>query len=176
EPARFHPKLQGRKLALERRYARAQRRKIDFGLAALVRNPDPAAQIDDSDLGESLGKIREKVPGFGPVRHVEYAAAGVGVQTDDAGPGAVHQRLELCRLGDGPSEFRMRPGGSNVMMMTPSESRVDAQEYFPAAEQLGPHLEGIQVVQRHMHAELATILLFAAGREVRREQHALRGE
>ena len=123
--------------------------------------------------GNRAASCAEELAGLGPVVHVHDAAAGMRVQPDDAHVMCSGERGELRGFARQHAEFRMHAGGTDMVVVTAPETRVDAHEDLAAAEHLRPGLERIQVVQGDMHAPLEPLLVLCARREIGREQHTL---
>src|SRR5690554_5019227 len=95
------------------------------------------------------------------------------MEADDARAGRADARLELVELEQRHAELRMRAGRADVLVMTAALPGIDAYEDLCAAEQLGPRLERVEIVEGKPHALLERPLVLGARREIRREQDPL---
>ena len=136
--------------------------------------PRPPPRSMASHVRKALGQFAEHQPDFLPVAHVEHAAARVRMQRHDARAHLLHQPFDLVDFEQWHAELGMHAGGPHVIVMAAAEAGVDAHQHVAAAEQLAPLTQGVNVIDRQVDALLDRPFVFAARREIGREQDAAR--
>src|SRR5690606_4920995 len=92
----------------------------------------------------------------------EHAAARMGVQAHDARACGAGAPRELLDLEQRHAELGVSARRAHVLVMAASLSRIDADEYLGALEDLGPRLERVQIVEREPDALLERPLVLGA--------------
>src|SRR5262249_54923372 len=105
-------------------------------------------------------------------RHVENATADMRLKPHHGQVGFARMAHKLLQLGDRHTELRVGAGGTDVMMVTPANAGVDANENLTIAENIRPRRHDVSVVYGDSHSLFERPLVLAARREVRRIENA----
>jgi hypothetical protein len=95
------------------------------------------------------------------------------MQPRDPHAEASREREQFIDLRHRYAELGVGAGRAHVLVMPAADARIDAHEYLASSKHFRPVADRMQIVQGHAHAVLETEFVFAARREVRREQHSL---
>src|SRR5690606_6638224 len=129
-----------------------ERLEIEGPLPRTLRHAEPAAEIEITDVREALEQLDELLAGIPPRLGREHAAARMGVQAHDARACGAGAPRELLDLEQRHAELGVSARRAHVLVMPAALSRVDANEDVRAPENLGPHLERVQIVEREPDA------------------------
>ena len=98
----------------------------------------------------------------------------MGMQAIHDCAGGGQQRRQFANFAQRDSELGVGAGGTHVMVVSTARTGIDAYQQTPAGKQLGPLAQGVQVVDGDVDTLAQRKFVFAAWREVRREQHFVR--
>ena len=144
--------------------------EIKGGLSGFLGYAQPAAEIEDTDMGEAGSDSCQEAGGPRPCVGVPDPAPDMRVKSDDPAVRRVRKAFEMVHLVDRDAKLRARAACPHMGMVSVTVSGIDADEDLAPREESGPVFQGMQFVECDDRPEFEALGLLCTRCEVRREQ------